>query len=128
MTIQDVINRVTGLRNEKKCTTDFIIQKINEIEWKIKREIVDTHEGSEKYPFDEYSADEINSELIAPSPYSELYIKWVLYQLDVINNAMTDASNSYTLFNSDYSAFAVWYTKNHMPVSKGNMRSRGYHI
>lgn len=128
MTIQDVINRVAAIRSEKKCTSDFIIEKINEIEWKIKREIIDTHEGSEKYPFDGYSSGELNAKLIAPIPYSELYIKWVIYQLDVINNSMNNAANSYTLFNEAYSDFAKWYTKNNLPVSKGNMRSRGYHI
>lgn len=128
MTIQDVIKRVQILRGEKKFTSDFIIEKINEIEWKIKREIIDTHEGSENHPFDGYGADELNVTLIAPTPYSELYIKWVLYQLDIANNVMVDAANSYTLFDTDYSAYSLWYTKNNMPLSKGNMRSGGYHI
>lgn len=128
MTIQDVINKVTAIRNEKRATSDFIIEKINEIEWKIKKEIIDVHEGADKYPFDGYSSNELNSELIAPAPYSELYIQWVIYQVDVNNNAMVDASNSLALFQKTYYAYSGWYTRNNMPLSKGNMRSRGYHV
>ncbi|MBR3975291.1 MAG: hypothetical protein IKJ88_05460 [Clostridia bacterium] len=128
MTIQDVIERLQMLRSEHKFTNDFILQKINEIEWKIKREIIDTHEGGDKYPFDGYNACELNVKLIAPAPYSELYIKWVLYQFELVNNAMVNASNSYALFNNDYSAYSLWYTKNNMPISKGNIHSGGYNI
>lgn len=128
MTIQDVIKKVTAIRSEKKCTSDFIIEKINEIEWRIKREIIDTHEGSERYPFDGYTADETDMELIAPVPYSELYIKWVIYQLDVINNAITDAANSYVLFKNLYDEYKAWYNRSNMPLNAGNMTSRGYHI
>lgn len=128
MTIQDVIDRITAVRSESGCTNDFIIEKINEIEWRIKREIIDVHEGSEKHPFDGYDSTETEVKLIAPAPYSELYIKWVIYKIDVANNAMIDASNSFTLFNKDYFAFATWYTRNNMPLHKGNMRSRGYNV
>lgn len=128
MTIQDVINRVTVLRNERRCTTEFIVEKINEIEWKIKREIIDTHEGAANHPFDGYTAAELNVKLIAPEPYSDVYIKWVIYQLDVLNNAMTDAANSYALFNNIYDEYKGWYNRNNMPVYHGNITSRGYHV
>lgn len=128
MTLQDVINRITALRSEKDCTNDFIIEKINEIEWRIKREITDVHEGSERFPFDGYDSKELNVKLIAPEPYSELYIKWVLYQVDIMNNAMIDASNSLSRFNKAYYAFASWYTRNNMPLHRGNMRSGVFHV
>ncbi len=128
MTIQNVIDCVTEQRSERKCTSEFIIDKINEIEWKIKREIIDVHEGSERYPFNGYGSNDHNTELIAPVPYSSLYVKWVLYQLDVSNNAIIDASNSLSLFNKEYYAFSGWYTRNNMPLSRGNIKSAGYHI
>lgn len=128
MTIQNIIDRITALRNEKKATSRFIVSNINEIEWKIKREIVDTHEGAEKYPFDGYDADEADMKLIAPEPYSELYIKWILYQLDLANNDMTNAANSLALFKSDYNDFKCWYRRNHMPVSRVSIKSEVYHL
>ncbi len=128
MTIQDVINRITTQRNEKNSTNDFIIAKINEIEWKIKREIVDVHEGADRFPFDGYDNKELKVKLIAPEPYSELYIKWVLYQIDLGNNAMKDAANSLGLFNKDYNDFSGWYTRNNKPVFRGNMKSGVFHV
>lgn len=128
MTLQKVIDRITEIRDEKKCTTAFIVEKINEIEWKIKREIIDVHEGSERFPFDGYDSKEFNVKLIAPEPYSELYIKWVIYQIDVSNNSMIDSANSLALFNKDYYAFSGWYTRNHMPVHRGNMKSGVFHV
>ncbi len=128
MTLQNVVDKITTIRKESNCTTDFIIEKINEIEWKIKREIIDVHEGADRFPFDGYDSKELNVKLIAPAPYSELYIKWVLHQIDVMNNSMIDASNSLTLFNKAYYAFVAWYTKNNMPSYKGNMKSGVFHV
>lgn len=128
MTLQNVIERVTEARNEKNSTNDFIIAKINEIEWKIKREIVDVHEGAEKFSFDGYFATELDVKLIAPEPYSELYIKWVLYQIDLGNNSMKDAANSLGLFNKDFNDFSVWYTRNHVPLHRGNIKSGVFHV
>lgn len=128
MTIQDVIDSVVLLRNEKKATSRFIISNINEIEWRIKREVIDEHEGAQKYPFDGYSSDELNVKLIAPEPYSELYIKWVLYQLDIANKDMESAVNSLSLFKSVYEDFCRWYRRNNMPVHRGNIKSEAYHL
>ena len=128
MTLQKVIDRVTRLRSERGCDTDFIIEKINEIEWKIKREIIDVHEGSERYPFDGYTSDELDVRLIAPEPYSGVYVKFVLYQIDVMNNDMINATNSLALYNEAYESFAAWYRRNNMPICKGNMKSGAYHI
>ena len=128
MTIQDVITKVTTLRSERKCTSDFILDKINEIEWRIKREIIDVHEGCEKHPFDGYDSTETEVKLIAPAPYSELYIKWVLYQVDVNNNDMVNAANSLALFKEAYDAYSAWYTRNNMPVYRGNLKSEGYNV
>ena len=128
MTIQKITERITALRNESKATNKFIISNINEIEWKIKREIVDVHEGAEKYPFDGYDSEKLDVTLIAPEPYSELYIKWILYQLDLANNDMSNAANSLALFKSDYEDFSRWYRRSHMPKARGNIRSEVYHL
>ncbi|MBR2410147.1 MAG: hypothetical protein IKB08_00315 [Clostridia bacterium] len=128
MTIQNVINRVTAIRNEKKCTNDFVIDQMNNLEWKIKREIIDVHEGAENHPFTGYTAGDLDVKLIAPEPYSELYIKWVIYQLDILNNSVADAANSYVLFQEIYDDFRGWYKRNHMPLFRGNITSKGYHI
>lgn len=128
MTLREIIRKMTALRNEKLCTADFIIDQINTIEWKIKREIVDTCENGEAYPFDGYTADETDVKLIAPEPYSELYVKYIMMQIDIFNNSINDVVNSRVLFEEAYEDFSRWYIRNHMPLFRGNLKSEGYNI
>lgn len=128
MTVQNVIEKAQNLRNEGILTNDMIIEWLNEIEWKIKREIVDVHEGSEDCDFNGYGVNDSEKELIAPEPYSSLYLKWILYQLDLSGNESFNAQNSQSLFYKDYYSFSDWYTRNYMPLFKGNMKSEGYHV
>ena len=128
MTIQKVMDHVQRIRNEKVLTNDFIIEKINEIEWRIKREIVDVHEGHENVEFNGYSSADVSKTLLAPEPYSSLYEKYILYQLDLIGNESFNATNSHALFNKDWYSFAAWYKRNHMPLQKAKIGMKGYYI
>lgn len=128
MTLQEVINTVQKIRNEKLLTNEFIIKKISEVEWKIKREIIDMHEGGENVQFSGYGASDVNKELIAPEPYSSLYVNWILYQLDLAGNESFNATNSQNLFYRDYYSFSAWYTRTHMPKQGAKIGMKGYYI
>lgn len=128
MTVKEVIDRIHKTRNEKILTNDFIVEKLNEVEWKIIREIIDLHEECEKIKFNGYSSENYNTELIASPPYDALYIRWIEYQTDLSGNESFNAQNSQSLFYKEFYDFARWYRRTHVPKQKAKIGMKGYYI
>ena len=69
--------------------------------------------------FNGYDTSSLETELIVPSPYDDIYIKWLEAQIDYHNGEIGKYSNSMTMYNSAYSAFDRHYNRNNMPIGKG---------
>ena len=112
MTIHDAITRTDTL----KFNTYELADKINwlsKLDWMLKRLIIDTHEGGEEIAFSGYDADtDTSTELLAPAPYDEMYLRWLEAQIDLANASIM-------LFNTEYEAYENYYNRNHMPLSAG---------
>lgn len=128
MTIQNIKDKLQ-FRKQTVIDTDRLIEFVNTVEWKIKKEIINAHEGAEKHPFRPYTLDDVSSvQLLADEPYSELYVFFVMSQLSLAENNITNYNNEWALFNQYYSDFAGYYTRNNLPLPKVNLSSRGYNI
>ena len=128
MTIQNIKDKLQ-FRKQTVIDTDRLIEFVNTVEWKIKQEIIDVHEGSESYPFQGYASTDVAcTQLIAPEPYSELYVFFVMSQISLAENNIASFNNEMALFNQYYSDFAAYYTRNNMPLPKQNLSLRGYNI
>lgn len=87
----------------------------------IKREIIDTHEGGEGITFSGYTEDtNLNTVLLVPAPYDEVYIHFLEMRIDYANNEYGKYNNSMMMYNSAYSAFEKHYNRDHMPISRGS--------
>lgn len=53
--------------------------------------------------------------LIAPEPYSNLYVKYLAAQVDYYNGEIPRYKNSMARFNEALDMYAAWYNRNHMP-------------
>lgn len=117
MTIIEVITEVDALhpngydRNNK-------IAWLSNLDGRIKKEIIDIHEGGDDVPFKGYTPNDINTELIVSRPYDEMYRYWLEAQMDYANGEYTKYNNSMSMFNSVYSAYERHYHKTHMPKGK----------
>lgn len=60
----------------------------------------------------------LDTVLIAPAPYDDLYIKWLEAQIDYTNGEYGKYNNSKLAFNTAYTAYESWYNRNHMPLGK----------
>lgn len=122
MTIIEAIDKIDA----SKPNTYEQVEKIrwlSNLEWTIKREIIDTHEGGEKIEFNGYTEDTpIETQLIVPAPYDELYIKWLEAQIDYANGEFNKFNASIAMYNTYLTSFANYYNRNHMPIKKTGIK------
>ena len=116
MKISEVIAKLDGLKPNAFAPEDKV-GWINELEWRIKREIVDTHEVIEPVEFDGYAGEEsMEQVLIAPAPWDIVYLRWLECMVDYYNGESARFANSRILFNDAYADFSAWYNRTHKPV------------
>lgn len=117
MKIIEAINKIDE-QKRNTYTQDEKLAWLNRLEWMIKLDIVDTHEGGESVTFTGYNSDTpVTTELIASAPHDEVYLRWLEAQIDYTNGEMGKYDNSYAMFNTAYTAFSSYYNRTHMPKS-----------
>ena len=86
----------------------------------VKRHIIDTHTGADKVCFTGYTdKTALDTVLLAPEPFSEMYLRWMEAQIHYHNGEYGKYNNAILLFNTEFNAYAAFYNQHHMPVSKG---------
>ncbi len=117
MTIIEAINKIDSLKPNSYTQSDKI-RWLSDLDGKIKIEIIDTHEGGENVVFNGYDANTLlETNLIAPAPYDDVYIKWLESQIDYTNGEYQKYNNSATAYNTAYLAFERYYNRRNKPKS-----------
>lgn len=128
MTIQQVIDRVSELRSPSE-ELGFFIRCINEVERRIKREIVDGCEGREAYRFGGgYTFADIHRELIAPEPWDDIYVWGCILRLDQKENQIKNMNNSENKFDELLDGLARYWIRTHKPLPAPNLHSSVYGV
>ena len=121
MTIIEAINRVDQSKRGNTYSKTDKIAWLSKLDWMVKRHIIDTHDGGEDVVFDGYDADtDEKTELLAPPPYDEMYLRWLEAQIDRANDENESYNASIILFNTEYDAFECYYNREHLPKQAGN--------
>lgn len=95
---------------------------LSQIDLKIHREIISRHEGGAA-AFEGYAADADGEiELLADEAYADLYVKWLMAQIDFANAEMQRYNNSAAMFNALYEEYAAWYTREHRPLRRAYIK------
>jgi hypothetical protein len=119
MTILEAIARVDAVKPNVYQQSEKI-KWLSELDGIIKAEIIDTHEGGENVAFSGYTAEtDLNTKLLVPAPYDEVYVRYLEMQIDYANNEYGKYNNSMVMYNSVYTAFEKHYNRDHMPISRG---------
>lgn len=120
MTLNEAINKIDALKPNGYLLEDKV-KWLSSVDGVIKGEIIDTHEGGEDIVFEGYTEEtDLDTELLAPAPYDEMYIRWLEARIDYANGEYGKYNNSITMYNTEFSAFRNYYNRTHMP--KGNVR------
>lgn len=118
MTLLEAINRIDVLKPNGYTQAEKI-QWLSNLEGIIKREIIDTHEGGEGIAFNGYTEEtSLTTELLAPAPYDDVYLRYLETQIDYANGEYGKYNNSMEAYNTAYSNFQRYYNRTHMPIGK----------
>ena len=95
------------------------IRWLSELDGKIKREIIDTHEGYDLIPFDGYTTEtDPDTQLLANPPYDGLYLDYLQMKFDYYNGETKRYENSADAFEAAYSDFQRYFNRTAMPVRR----------
>ena len=115
MTILEAINRVDATKPNSYTQVEKV-DWLSTLDGIVKSQIIDTHEGGEGVVFDGYDADTpLDTELLIPAPYDDIYIRWLEARIDYANGEFGKYNNSLTAYNDAYELYANYYNRKHMP-------------
>ena len=120
MTIAEAISKVDTLKPNTYTTKDKV-DWLSRLDARVKTQIIDAHECDKSVYFYGYdSQSDQETELLAPAPYDEMYLRWLEAQIDYHNGEDDRYNNAIMLFNNAYEGYKKHYTRTHMPLSQGN--------
>lgn len=114
MKIIEAIQKVDALKPNNYSQEDKV-KWLSTLDGIIKTEIIDTHEGADNVTFKGYDISSLETELLVPAPYDDIYIKWLEAQINYNNSEIGKYNNSMAMYNSAYSTYERYYNRTHMP-------------
>ena len=118
MTIMEAIYRADA-QKPNVYSQEEKIRWLSALDGIVKKEIIDTHEGGEGVSFNGYNTlTDLNTELLIPAPFDEVYIHWLEMHIDYANAEFGKYNNSMSMYTTAYSAFERYYNRTHLPKGK----------
>lgn len=118
MKIIEAINKIDSLKRNTYSQPEKL-EWLSRVDWMVKKHIIDTHEGAEEVSFNGYNdLTDLNTELLVPAPYDELYLRWMEAMIDFHNGEYGKYNNAVDMFNTSYSNYQNYYNRTHMPKGK----------
>ena len=100
MTIIEAINRIDALKPNGYGQAEKI-KWLSDLDRTVKAEIIDTHEGGGE-AFAGYGSDTpLDTVLLIPALYDDVYVKWLEANIDYANGEYGKYNNSIAMFNSE---------------------------
>lgn len=119
MKIIEAINRIDSLKHNTYSRNDKIAW-LSRLDAMVKRLIIDTHEGWEEVTFAGYDdKTDLNTDLLVPAPFDEVYLRWMEAQIDYHNGEYDKYNNAIKMFQTAYDGYANYYNRNNMPLGRG---------
>lgn len=118
MTIQAAIDLIDSLK-PNMFSDQQKVAWLSELDGMIWREVIKTHEGYHAgIDFAGYDQDtEMDTVLLAPEPYSDLYKHWLASRMDVSNRDNNEYAKDMVLFNNAFQTLCNYWNRTYMPIS-----------
>lgn len=118
--IIEAIERVDALKFNPYTNAEKIAW-LDRLDRAIKAQVIDTHYGGDECEFSGYTVTtNMETELLVPAPYDEIYLRWLEAQIDYQNGEYDKYNASISLYNTVFEQYAYQYNRQHHP--KGNTR------
>lgn len=116
MTIAEIITQVDSLRRNTYEQKEKI-SWLSQLDQRVKSRIIDTHEGGVAATFTGYDEDtDEGTVLLVPAPYDEMYLHYLIAQIEYFDQQEGRYNNANRLFESVWNDYACWYNRTHMPI------------
>jgi hypothetical protein len=118
MTIMEAISAVDALKPNAFDQQEKVAW-LSRLDAKVKRLVIDTHEGGEQVTFVPYDRNtDPSTKLLVEHPFDEIYLRWLEMQIDYATGEIDRYNNSAELYNDAWKAFRNYYNQNHRPIGK----------
>lgn len=118
MKIIDAIDQLDSLKHNTYSQLDKV-GWLSRLDSMVKKHIIDTHEGAGEVTFTGYDGStDLDTELLVPAPYDEVYLRWMEAQIDYHNGEYDKYNNAIDMFNTAYNGYRNYYNRTHMPLGK----------
>ena len=112
MKIREIFNRVDNFKssewgNEQK------LEWLNTLEGEIYDDVVLTHENPNNITYTEHETD--NEDVIAPDRFCDMYIFYLLMQIDLFNGDLNRYNADAALYMEKRNDFNAWYNRTYTP-------------
>lgn len=135
MTIDEAVERCDRMKPNTYSRADKI-RWLSELDGRVLRDIIQAHEPPLKKEIE--NTDNLSeprtwfigydentpggTALLAPSPYEDIYVKYLFMQIDFNNAEFTRYNNSAAMFQAVYSDFADAWNRAYTPLQKHSIR------
>ena len=110
MTVQEAISQADALCPNRYSMEDKV-RWLNEVDAKIAKEILPRYETTDTYTA--YTVGDISKTLLAPEPYSVMYVYFLQSKINYADNETDRYNNSSAMFNQAYYDFGNYYNREH---------------
>lgn len=118
MKIIEAINQIDSLKHNT-YSQDNKLEWLSRLDAMVKKHIIDTHEGGEEVIFTDYNdMTDLQTDLLVPAPYDEVYLRWMEAQIDYYNGEYEKYNNAIEMFDTAYQGYQNYYNRTHKPKGK----------
>lgn len=119
MTIQEALDIVDELK-PNMMTRKTKVKFLQELEQKIHAEILMKHAHEEEQETKPEFTDDSDpgTVLIVPEPYSMVYVYWLMYKIDILNQEDARMNADYAHFSAEYLTMIDWWNRTYMPLTR----------
>lgn len=117
MTIMEAIAQVDSLVRNTYGQKDKI-GWLSRLDWIIKTQIIDSHQGAENVRFNGYDdKTDLHTTLLVPPPFDEIYLRWMEAQIHYHDSEIDRYNSAITMYNTAYDGFRDHYTRQHKSLT-----------
>jgi hypothetical protein len=117
MTILEAIHRVDALKPNAYTQHDKVMW-LAALDGRVQIEVYDTHHDSPREYHDYTDDTALDTMLLVPNPYDDLYVPWLSMQIDEQNREIVSYNNNAAAFQAKYADFKAYWNRTHKPKSE----------
>lgn len=121
MTLREAIDKADRFKPSQFRDEDKV-EWLSNLDANIHNDILKSHHPVPEEDFPGYTMDDINNALLAPFPYDELYVAYLLMMIDLRNEETVRYNNSRAVYEEAIKAYAKHVNKTQKPVSNNDFR------